>query len=527
MAYSQYVNVDDLPRPEATSLPTDLPPNSDLNKMKKYVRNGKWTLAQGTRRHLWKHILNISYAKVSDCPAIETFRAQKAAFFEEQGQERNLRVPKMVQGDFPLSIYHLNKEGVTSLQVVLTVISFTYPQISYCPLLAPIASLCLHWMTEEETYAALCDLILKEFNEAYMMYLPTNTVSYTALCNSLLPLAIASDMHQPDECEPHGKSFNNMRNLVNPREQLSQWIWWIFRDLPLSYLVRIMDCYLVEGLKVFYRVALTILQLHKKQSNNNALEEDAIRNFIKNLSSSTTEEKFIKSVYKLKAPTRDEITKAVEHAKELARTSSNGSHENGGHHQSVDTGVSMGPGNSIVLETIKSNIIDQEQLHKLWLWLPPKSSVFQPTLLYQTHLDGFNLSQLYRKIESHQPVILIINTLNKEVFGAYISVMLKERHKYDKGMGFFGDGQTFLFSLSPRTAKYSWTNRPQDHGSSLFVSAQNERLVVGGGNHEGVAIDWAMDKGVSRTCTTFNNPPLCSTPDFSICNVEVIGLRDD
>ena len=115
-------------------------------------------------------------------------------FVFRSGQERNLRVPKMVQGDFPLSIYHLNKEGVTSLQVVLTVISFTYPQISYCPLLAPIASLCLHWMTEEETYAALCDLILKEFNEAYMMYLPTNTVSYTALCNSLLPLAIASDV---------------------------------------------------------------------------------------------------------------------------------------------------------------------------------------------------------------------------------------------------------------------------------------------------------------------------------------------
>ena len=57
------------------------------------------------------------------------------------GQERNLRVPKMVQGDFALAIYCLNKEGVTSLQVVLTIVSLTYPQISYCPLLAPLARL--------------------------------------------------------------------------------------------------------------------------------------------------------------------------------------------------------------------------------------------------------------------------------------------------------------------------------------------------------------------------------------------------
>ena len=28
-----------------------------------------------------------------------------------------------------------------------------------------------------------------------------------------------------------------------------------------------MDCYLVEGLKVFYRVALTILHMHKKHSS--------------------------------------------------------------------------------------------------------------------------------------------------------------------------------------------------------------------------------------------------------------------
>lgn len=44
------------------------------------------------------------------------------------------------------------------------------------------------------------------------------------------------------------------------------WCWWILGGLPFPHLVRVMDCYFHEGIKVFYRIALAILILFNKNS---------------------------------------------------------------------------------------------------------------------------------------------------------------------------------------------------------------------------------------------------------------------
>ena len=41
-------------------------------------------------------------------------------------------------------------------------------------------------------------------------------------------------------------------------------LWWIFNDLPFTHVVRVIDCYLVEGSKVFYRVGFALLKLFVK-----------------------------------------------------------------------------------------------------------------------------------------------------------------------------------------------------------------------------------------------------------------------
>lgn len=45
------------------------------------------------------------------------------------------------------------------------------------------------------------------------------------------------------------------------------WCWWILGGLPFPHLVRVMDCYFHEGIKVFYRIALAILILFNKNSS--------------------------------------------------------------------------------------------------------------------------------------------------------------------------------------------------------------------------------------------------------------------
>lgn len=74
---------------------------------------------------------------------------------------------------------------------------------------------------------------------------------------------------------------------ICPNQKLERifmdWCWWILAGLPFQHLVRIMDCYFHEGIKVLYRVALVILNLfHKECQSNNEWSPDNIKNDIGN-----------------------------------------------------------------------------------------------------------------------------------------------------------------------------------------------------------------------------------------------------
>lgn len=48
-------------------------------------------------------------------------------------------------------------------------------------------------------------------------------------------------------------------------EVFSDWASWIFRHLPFDYLVRIVDCFLVEGHKILLRVAVALVYVWYKE----------------------------------------------------------------------------------------------------------------------------------------------------------------------------------------------------------------------------------------------------------------------
>lgn len=69
----------------------------------------------------------------------------------------------------------------------------------------------------------------------------------------------------------------------------TDWCWWILGGLPFSHLVRVIDCFLHEGIKVFYRVALAILILFNKHSSSsssgnssNEWNSDSVKNDLDN-----------------------------------------------------------------------------------------------------------------------------------------------------------------------------------------------------------------------------------------------------
>lgn len=89
---------------------------------------------------------------------------------------------------------------------------------------------------------------------------------------------------------------------------------------------------------------------------------------------------------------------------------------------------------------------------------------------------------------------MCIRTVDDYVFGAYCSASWGQRHHKDEfgnWQTYFGTGETFLFSLRPKVAKYQWVGitRQQDnaelssveHSAELFMHADNNMITIGGG----------------------------------------------
>ena len=139
------------------------------------------------------------------------------------------------------------------------------------------------------------------------------------------------------------------------------------------------------------------------------------------------------------------------------------------------------------------------------------------TLIHQT--SKYNTyrhhSNMHRTIYSPTPAIIVIEDSWGYVFGGYISPGLEAKK------GYYGNGESFVFSVVPQPQVYRWTGL-----NELFVTSTDNCFAMGGGG-EGFAIqlDDELDTGVSNKSTTFHNQMLSSVEFFKCLNVEVWVLE--
>lgn len=151
-------------------------------------------------------------------------------------------------------------------------------------------------------------------------------------------------------------------------------------------------------------------------------------------------------------------------------------------------------------------------------------SVFSPHIEYTSQENGFSLNTLYNVLDELEYCIIIIKTCNNEIFGAFCSGEWNERHHTNK---YFGNGETFLFKLQPKTSVYKWIGTQKrainiQPNQELFLRATKTQLSIGGGNGDGILINSNLTSGYTSKCDTFENEPLSNTSDFQIAIIEVI-----
>ncbi|KAK3515741.1 hypothetical protein QTP70_030185 [Hemibagrus guttatus] len=97
------------------------------------------------------------------------------------------------------------------------------------------------------------------------------------------------------------------------------------------------------------------------------------------------------------------------------------------------------------------------------------------------------------------------------VFGALASEPFKVSD------GFYGTGETFLFSFYPQFEVYKWTG-----DNMFFIKGDMDSLAFGGGSGEfGLWLDGDLYHGRSHSCKTFGNPMLSMREDFFVQDIEI------
>ena len=155
---------------------------------------------------------------------------------------------------FPSNLHFTSKygEGQRSLYHVLSAYARYNKDTEYVQGMGFIAALLLSYMDEESAFYTLHSIMKKYGLEG--LYLPgfpdLKKKSYVLLC--------LMKKHIP-------KVYQTLyRNEIMPTLYASEWFITLFtRQLDFSILVRIFDCFLLEGFKVIYRFSLAFLKMRQ------------------------------------------------------------------------------------------------------------------------------------------------------------------------------------------------------------------------------------------------------------------------
>ncbi|XP_026488792.1 GTPase-activating protein skywalker isoform X2 [Vanessa tameamea] len=483
--------------------------------------------------------------------------------------DKPIMLPPFVEATHCLG-YHLTRKGRAVADRVVSVLGYACPDITYSPSLYPITAALLHFMPEEECYHCMASLVASKEKMFITQTKLLNEVTWKTVMQIAKKHAKSAAQH-----------LSRLSGAIGPERIYADWQWWILAALPFPHLVRVLDCFFHEGIKVFYRVALAILILFHKHSTNQNSEwyaeatkngvDHAVDKFCRNMPASPT--KLLRTAFSIRALSSQYISRVfiktemtlkskqvitgsrlvrsrssdnlptsqsqvniqmMSHTLTIRERMSEETCKQMGSHSPGPRALSMGV---YPIQAIKSQILDQSELFTLWSWLPVRITMYQPVLLYTTEEHGCSLTTFYVRVEHHEPTLLMIKTCNNEVFGAYCSTRWFERNQKDERgnrQAYFGTGETFLFSLYPERAKYPWVGcsigadgkgeERVSHASELFMAADSKMITIGGGEGQAIWMDENIRFGKTDRCSTFNNPPLCPSGDFEIRVLEVYGF---
>ncbi|RNA23561.1 TBC1 domain family member 24 isoform X4 [Brachionus plicatilis] len=317
--------------------------------------------------------------------------------------------------------------------------------------------------------------------------------------------------------------------IVSLDSILNEWYWWIFDSLSFDYLVKIMDCFLFEGQKIFYRVSLALAQQFSRyielieecelideyffnalRSESLKVDNHSIHQFCQSSANLDSIDKLMKVSFNIRNLKRSTIKEyySKEENKRKNFTKYDKNHNKA--LASIENNQKSSP-TRIYLNEAMTSVLSHANLCSIWNWIPQRLSICTPNMLFTTQENGTSLNTLFNVLDELEYCLIVIKTFENEIFGAFCAGDWNER-KNPKTL-FFGTGETFLFTLSPEKSVFKWVGLKQETKSNqeMFIRVNANKISIGGGSREGLVIKSNLLEGETNQCDTFANEPLCRT----------------
>ncbi|NXX79216.1 TBC24 protein, partial [Urocolius indicus] len=523
----------------------------EFQELKQLARQGYWAKNHSLRAKVYHKLIdNIPCRTVTPDASVYRDIVMKIVGKRSGG---SLPLPEFVD-DSLVPTYCLNAEGVGAVRKIILCVANQFPDISFCPALPSVTALLLHYSKDEaECFERVCRILA--CNDPSKRLIDQTFLAFESSCMTFGDLV-------NKYCQGAHKLMVAVSEDV--LEVYSDWQRWLFGELPMAYVARVFDVFLVEGYKVLYRVALALLKFFHKVRAGQPMESDSIqqdiRAFVRDIAKSVSPERLLEKAFAIRLFSRKEI-QLLHMANEKALQQKGITVKQ--KRQNVHLAVHA--------ENFKSEIVSVKEMRDIWSWIPERFALCQPLLLFTTLEHGCSLSRFYSHSEGHEPTLLLIKTTAKEVCGAYLSTDWSERKRGGNKLSFFGTGECFVFRLQPEVERYEWViikhpelartaSEAENHRSaagsslcsgsvppqpadrlspflaarhfnlpsktaSMFMAGSSECIIIGGGDGQALYLDADLNHGRTGHCDTFNNQPLCSE-SFQISVLEVWGFRD-
>uniref|UniRef100_A0A6I8NMP2 TBC1 domain family member 24 n=1 Tax=Ornithorhynchus anatinus TaxID=9258 RepID=A0A6I8NMP2_ORNAN len=516
-AYSRFVDHTKMKAEMPDLGPRELA-STEFPELKQLARQGYWAKSHSLRAEVYRKLIRAIPCRTVT-PDASVYSDIVGKIVGQHGPG-TLPLPEFVESSLVPS-YCLTTEGAEAVRKILLCLANQFPDISFCPALPAVVALLLHYSTDEADCFEQASRILA-CNDPSRRLLDQSFLAFESSCLTFGDLV-------NKYCQAAHKLLVALSEDV--LQVYSDWQRWLFGELPLSYVARVFDVFLVEGYKVLYRVALALLKFFHKAGGPaggtaaapGRVQQD-IRAFVRDIGKTVSPEKLLEKAFAIRLFSRKEI-QLLHMANEKALK---------------QKGITVKQKRQFVhlavhAENFQSEIVSVKEMRDIWSWLPERFALCQPMLLFSSLQHGYSLTRFYFQCDGHEPTLLLIKTTEKELqpeVQRYEWVVithpeLTRATESEPGASApqlpAASGLDPSDRLSPFLATRHF-NLPSKT-ESMFMAGGNDCLIVGGGGGQALYIDGDLNHGTTSHCDTFNNQPLCSE-SFKVAVMEVWGFKD-